>query len=36
VTRLFLQVLVSLDGFFETSDASLDWFVVDEGFFSHV
>jgi dihydrofolate reductase len=34
--RVFLQVLVSLDGFFEASDASLDWFVLDEDFFSYV
>ena len=34
--RLFLQMFVSLDGFFEASDASLDWFVLDEDFLSYV
>jgi hypothetical protein len=26
--RLFLQMLVSIDGFFEASDGSLNWFVL--------
>jgi dihydrofolate reductase len=33
--KLFVSNLMSLDGFFETSDHKLDWCVVDDDFFDY-
>ncbi len=33
--KLFVSNLMSLDGFFETIDHKLDWFVVDDEFFDY-
>lgn len=34
--KLFLQLHVSVDGFFDGPNRELDWFVVDEEFFAYV
>jgi dihydrofolate reductase len=36
VRKIFLQLLVSVDGFFEGPNHELDWFVHDEEFFAYV
>jgi dihydrofolate reductase len=36
VRKLFLQLLVSVDGFFEGPSQELDWFMVDDEFLSYV
>ena len=33
--RLFVSNLMSLDGFFETTDHKLDWFVIDDDFLDY-
>ena len=34
--KLFLQLHVSVDGFFDGPDGERDWFVVDDAFFAYV
>lgn len=34
--KLFLQLLVSVDGYFDGPDGQLDWFAVDDEFLSYV
>jgi len=36
VRKLFLQLHVSVDGYFDGPNQELDWFVLDEGFFAYV
>jgi dihydrofolate reductase len=36
VRKLFLQLLVSADGYFDGPNRELDWFVVDSEFFAYV
>jgi dihydrofolate reductase len=36
VRKLFLQIHVSVDGYFDGPNQELDWFVVDEDFFAYV
>jgi dihydrofolate reductase len=36
VRKLFLQLHVSVDGYFEGPNQELDWFVVDDEFFAYV
>jgi dihydrofolate reductase len=36
VRKLFLQLLVSVDGYFDGPDHELDWFVVDDEFLGYV
>jgi dihydrofolate reductase len=34
--KLFLQLLISADGYFEGPNRQLDWFVLDDEFFAYV
>jgi dihydrofolate reductase len=36
VRKLFAQIQVSVDGYFEGPDQELDWFVLDDEFFAYV
>jgi dihydrofolate reductase len=36
VRKLFLQLHVSVDGYFDGPDQELDWFVLDDEFFAYV
>ncbi len=36
VRKLFLQLLISVDGYFDGPNQELDWFVVDDEFFAYV
>ncbi len=34
--KLFLQLFVSVDGYFDGPDQELDWFILDDEFFAYV
>ena len=34
--KLFAQIHVSVDGYFDGPDQELDWFVLDDEFFAYV